>query len=349
LIGDATFTKDEMVRATTIYDAAHAAGLKTAGVIWPASAGAKSLDWTIPDSDVEEVHKKHTTPGLAAELEAAGLSIAQLGRWGWEHIHSAARDDLYARVAVHILEEHKPGLLLLHLITPDGVEHDYGPQGPEAYWSVRYADQRIGEIVAALERPPLRGTATLLVVADHGFQRFDREVRLNALLVKEGLIDLDSQGKPVRRRAWAVSGGGSASIYLLDSSPATRAALEQKLAATEGVESVLRPSEFTRLGLPDPAIDARQGDLVVTAKEGYAFTGAATGEIVAKTPGPRGNHGYPPQNARMGALFVAWGAGVKSGVALDQVRAIDVAPTVAKVLGVKLPDAEGRVIDEILR
>jgi hypothetical protein len=36
LIGDASFDKDQIVKVPTIYDVAHEAGLKTAGVIWPA-------------------------------------------------------------------------------------------------------------------------------------------------------------------------------------------------------------------------------------------------------------------------------------------------------------------------
>ncbi len=352
-IGDSVFTKDEAVRSPTIYDAAHAAGLKTASVIWPATAGAATLDWAIPDSDREEVHQKHTTPGLAEELDRAGLPIGQLGRWGWEHIHSAARDDLYARIAAYLLEAHEPNLLLVHIITPDGVEHDHGPQSPEAYWAVRYADQRIGEIRAALESPGLRGRASLLVVADHGFAGHNREVRLNALFVREGLIELDAEKKPVRRRAWAVAGGGSAGVYILEPDAASSSALGDRLAvlleAAEGVETVLRPAEFTKLGLPDPAANPRQADLMVTAKDGYSFASGFAGDVVTKTDWPRGNHGHLPTHPRLGALFVAWGAGVKDRVVLDQVRAIDVAPTAARLLGVKLPSAEGRVLEEVLR
>ena len=352
-IGDAVFTKDEAVRIPTLYDAAHAAGIKTASVIWPATAGARSLDWMIPDVESEEVHKKHTTPGLAEELDRAGLPIGQLGRWGWDHVHSAARDDLYTRIASHLLEKHAPGLLLLHLITPDGVEHDGGPQSPEAYWAVRYADQKIGEIREAIEKPGLRGRTALFVVADHGFLPYEREVRLNALFTREGLVELDADKKPVRRRAWAVSGGGSAGIYLLDEDRAARTALANKLGAllesTEGVEKVLRPPDFVKLGLPDPASDAREADLIVTAREGYSFTSAAVGDVIAPTAGLRGSHGHLPQHPRMGAIFIAWGAGVRGGKVLEGMKAIDVAPTAARLLGLEMPSAEGRVLAEILR
>ncbi len=49
LLPDPLFNKDEIVRGPTIYDVAKGAGLKTAGLIWLASRGAKTLDWTVPD------------------------------------------------------------------------------------------------------------------------------------------------------------------------------------------------------------------------------------------------------------------------------------------------------------
>jgi predicted AlkP superfamily pyrophosphatase or phosphodiesterase len=355
LIGDAVFAKPEVVRVPTIYDAAHAAGLETAAVIWPATSGASTLDWLIPDSSQEALHRKYTTPGLVQELEQAGLPASALGLWGWDHAYSAPRDDLYARIAVHLLASKQPGLLLLHLITPDAVEHDHGPRTPEAYWAVRNADQRIGELVKALEAPALRGRAALIVAADHGFLPFDREIRPNALLVKEGLAEFVEENKVkrfARGQAWAVSSGGSAAVYALEEDPAARAALASKLGAlfeaVEGVERVLRPAEFPALGLPDPREDPRQGDLVLVAREGYSFSADPSGEALVKLERPKGNHGYLPDHPAMGALFIAWGAGVRRGAVLDTVRAVDVAPTAAALLGIPFEGTDGRVSDGVL-
>jgi len=40
--------------------------------------------------------------------------------------------------------------------------------------------------------------------------------------------------------------------------------------------------------------------------------------------------------------FVAWGSGVRRGVRIPWLRQIDVAPTVALLLGVPLDEADGR-------
>ena len=50
----------------------------------------------------------------------------------------------------------------------------------------------------------------------------------------------------------------------------------------------------------------------------------------------------------MYANFVVAGAGIKKGVVLDEISNMDVAPTIAAVLGVKMKDTDGRVLREIL-
>jgi hypothetical protein len=45
---------------------------------------------------------------------------------------------------------------------------------------------------------------------------------------------------------------------------------------------------------------------------------------------------------------VAWGAGIKPGAKLGTINNTDVAPTMAALLGLKIKDADGRVLKEIL-
>jgi hypothetical protein len=120
------------------------------------------------------------------------------------------------------------------------------------------------------------------------------------------------------------------------------------LEKTEGVASVLGPEDFVKRGLPRPDDNPRQADIMVSAAGGYAFGGELRGDVLTKTQGLRGAHGHLPDQPRMGALFVAWGAGIRAGVKLERVRAIDIAPTAARILGIDLPTADGRVLEEIL-
>ena len=48
------------------------------------------------------------------------------------------------------------------------------------------------------------------------------------------------------------------------------------------------------------------------------------------------------------AFFIASGRGVKPGVSLDSMNTIDLAPTMAHLLGVELQNVDGRMLREIL-
>ena len=69
---------------------------------------------------------------------------------------------------------------------------------------------------------------------------------------------------------------------------------------------------------------------------------------IAPTQGYLGTHGYLAEDPELDGIFIASGNGIKRGVSLPRVANLDVAPTIARLLGVKLPEVEGRVLAEIL-
>lgn len=344
-LGDPELTKAECVRVPTIYDAVHQAGMKTAAVIWPATVGAPTLDWTIPDTAREPVLTRFTTVGLSDELAKAGISIGMLPQWGWKKEHSGARDLTYARVTEHLLKTHRPNLTLLHLITPDGHQHNYGPRSDEGYWAVSYGDDRVRQIRDVLNQPPFAGKSTLIVVSDHGFAEYTKTIYPNVLLKQMGLLTVDNRGAVTARKAWFESGSGG--VYFLEKGPSD---LKARLAAVEGVDRVLSAEQFHKLGLPDPATNPQQADLMLSAKEGYTFSNDAKGDLIVSAAGERrGTHGHLPDQPFMYATFVAAGSGIRKGARLEKISSMDIAPTIAALLGVKLPGAEGRVLVELLQ
>ena len=62
-----------------------------------------------------------------------------------------------------------------------------------------------------------------------------------------------------------------------------------------------------------------------------------------------GSHGYLPSEPAMGAILVAVGRGAQPGAALGEPSALDVAPTVLRLLGLEVPDnMQGRPIANLL-
>ena len=348
-IGDPVLTKDEAIRVPTLYDVAHEAGLSTASVIWPCSNGATTLDWIIPDSNKPELHARYTTPGLAEELASAGIDISQLGEWGWSKQHSTQRDVVYTQTALHLLRQHRVNLILVHLITPDGVEHGFGPNTPQAYQAVSESDTRLGEIWAALQEPPFVGHSTLFVVSDHGFAEYRKRIRPNAALRGLGMIEVDEEDNVTKRKAWCVAQGGSAFIYILDDQHKAdhQQLLMTELAKLEGVLEVMSSDQFRKLGVPDPESNPEAPDLVLTTGPGYSFDGSVKSPAIVETESLLGSHGHDPRPDYMHAMFVAAGTGIVPGTKLPVINNVDVAPTIAQLLGVPLK-SDGRALTEAL-
>ncbi|MDB6027851.1 MAG: Type phosphodiesterase/nucleotide pyrophosphatase [Verrucomicrobiales bacterium] len=350
LLADPVFNKDEIVKVPTIYDVAHAAGLKTAGINWPASRGAKTLDWATPDVHTDAVFQQYTTPELLKEFKALDIPYEQLHHF-CETSDYHARDHMNTRMLIHVLKAHQPNLALLHLMDVDHVEHGTGQRTPEVYESVTFDDERVKEIWDALEKE-FPGRATLIVTSDHGFIDVRQTVQPNVKLRQAGLLNVD-KGKISDRRVFAFAQGGSCFIYIVDKT--NRVALTKRVAAlfknVEGIDQVLQPRDYKTNGLAIPQQDPRMADLVLTAKDGFSFSNNATDDLVvtAATGKTTGAHGHSPLLPDMSATFIACGRGIKKGVHLGQIDNRDVAPTAAALLGLKMKNVEGRVLKEILK
>ena len=67
-----------------------------------------------------------------------------------------------------------------------------------------------------------------------------------------------------------------------------------------------------------------------------------------RRPASLGSHGYVASDPDLRALFIAAGRGIRPGTTLESVSNLDLAPTIAHLLGVALPDAQGKVLTEVL-
>jgi predicted AlkP superfamily pyrophosphatase or phosphodiesterase len=325
--------KREMVKAPTVYDAAHAAGLTTAQVDWVAIHEPETITWAFAE-------RPEPTGVIEGEMVAAGLVTSDDIATFNKGTPAAWRDQVWTDAAIHILERHKPNLLLYHLLALDSTHHTYGVGGLASATGMAFVDSQVARLLAALERSGLREKTTVVVLADHGFRNARKSINPNVALRQAGLIT--GEGDARIAEAWTMPWGGTAGIYLRNR--AQRDALVPKIEAAvaglEGVTGVFTGPELTALGLPDPAASEQAPDVVLASKDGYEFGRADNGAAVTEID-LHGHHGVLNTDPSMRALFVAWGKDVAPGARLGDVRAIDVAPTIAEWLGVALPGADG--------
>jgi predicted AlkP superfamily pyrophosphatase or phosphodiesterase len=332
--------KEQMVHAQTIYDAAYEAGRTTAQVDWVAIYRAKTITWQFPELPDPE-------GPIERELISAGTVTPEQLRT-FEASTQAWQDEIWTAAAEDILERHKPDLLLLHLLALDDTNHEYGPMTNASLTAMAFLDAKVKQIVDVLKRTGLLDNATLIVVSDHGFRNYRNRIQANVLLRESGLLSGD--GDRAKGDAWVMPEGGTAMVYVTD--PARRAELVPKLRATftgaEGVEGVYGAEAFGKLGLPTPMQSDQAPDVLLFAKPDYMFGNESEGAYITRGPGG-GTHGYLNTDPQMQAIFIAWGRGIPWGIQLGNISNVDVAPTVAALLGIKMSAVKGHAIEQIVK
>ncbi|HVV02438.1 MAG TPA: ectonucleotide pyrophosphatase/phosphodiesterase [Verrucomicrobiae bacterium] len=339
LIFDPVYDKDVIVKVPTLYDLAKEHGLKTAGIRWPASRNAKTLDWTMPDMTWGKEMLDDSTPALLDECKRAHIALPAVTK-SKHSSHVVPSDATATRIFNMILHDHRPNLALLHLIEVDHTEHRNGPRSPEAYAAVASADARVGEVWDELKRD-FPGRATLFVVSDHGFSPVSRTLLPNVLFRKAGLAN----------SVQVVAQAGAAMIYVTDTPRRADIISRMKSALTglDGLDRVVTSDQFASLGMATPDQDPHAPDLLLLAKEGCVFGDTADGDLpIGQKPESKGSHGHDSSLPDLQATFVAWGAGIKPKVNLGKISNTDVAPTIAPLLGFSLPQSDGMPLKDAL-
>ncbi len=346
---DGRRTKADLVAVPTIYDLLHEKGLRTAAINWPCTRESKALDDDFPDVPDSLLH---TTPRLLTEMVQSRI-LPSAKDADFRAMTGPARDDVWTRAAVHVIQKRKPHLLLFHLLNTDGTHHRYGPQSPASYTALALADVYVGRVLDALNAAGLRSQSTVIVTSDHGFATVTNVLHPNVPFRQAGLLELNSSNSVSKARVQLVSEGGIGMIYL--NNPETQNADRRKvlelLNGKEGVAEILEPAQFAKHGFPSPEKHRGMADLVLVARDGYGVSASAVGDrfvVPAGLADNTGYHGYIATNPKMNAAFIAAGAGIKRGVTIGMIENIDVAPTVAHLFKQQVPNTTGRVLSEIL-
>lgn len=329
-----------------IWDRAKAHGLTTAGASWPVTVGA-TMDVLFPESNQAPPDstwlaraRKDSTPGLVDAV------VTALGGYGENANRNAIeRDRFTAAMAVHILRTSRPNLLMIHLMETDTAQHADGPGSPAARDAIQRIDAHVGAIVRAAEEAGIRARTTVIITGDHGFSRVHALIQPNVILREGGWLTTDARG---RVQTWQVAAHATA-IRLKDPSDTALAARvearfrELAEGRYRGIFRVVSRADLDALGAyPDAAF------FIEPAEGYYVSDGVEQGSVLVGTT-RRGAHGFLPTETRMRTGFIAAGAGVRPGVPLPFLRQIDIAPTVARLLGFEMPDVDGVPIVGLLK
>jgi predicted AlkP superfamily pyrophosphatase or phosphodiesterase len=336
------------LRVPTLYDEANEAGLRVATLFWP-SAGGAANKYVLPE--ILPTRRGEHLPGLVLKAGTAGYVLRMLLRYGYllRGLRRRYLDNFATACACHLIRRRRADLLLLHLFDLDATRHRTGAASPEAEEVLGEQDRRLGRILAALQASGRAGQTAVVVSGDHAHRDVRRRIHINTALRQAGLQSYDAGGRLDRWDAWALSCDGSAQVLLRrPDNPNLRRRVADVLARMQqdpqsGIAAVLDREQLLALRAGETV------DFALEAGAGFFFSSRPGPEAVSEAcPRYRAAHGYLPRDDDYSALFLAAGPGFRSGEEIERAGIVDIGTTLAHVLGLKLPAAEGRVLGEIL-
>ncbi|CAH1056009.1 alkaline phosphatase family protein [Paenibacillus pseudetheri] len=333
------------VKVPTIYDAAREHNMSTAGILWPVS-GKSSIQYNIPEiraiNNENQALKvlKSGSPLYCIEME---LKYGRIRKG----IEQPYLDDFTTKCAIETIKRKKPNLLMMHLIDLDDAKHVYGTDSDEVKRVITRMDKRLGDIIQAVDEAGIKDDTVFLVLGDHGQFNVRYKVHLNNLLREKGLI-YEENGE-MKWRAYFQCGGGAAYLHIKQGDEeaeqlALAAIREDMRDGASGIEELYTREQLNQLHVGPST------KYMLEARSGYCFDESMDEPAIVdldKQGIKYATHGYSPDKEDYRCNLVISGNKVKSDFPLGNLNMVDIAPTMAKILGIDFNPCDGRPLDEI--
>ena len=294
---------------------------------------------------------------LASELKAdtiwqaakrAGLKTAAIN---FSLIERAEIDFVLQTSFTDLIEKNRPQLLIVKFDEVANSLQHFGVGSVEAKTAIEKVDAALKSILNAVERAGLTNETTFLLVSSHGYAKVEQQFRPNLLLARKGFLTTDATGNITSWIAVTRSSGGAAAIYLQDQhNEETVKALEEiftEIHKKDGspIWRVISKKDAAKLGA-DP-----RAALFLEAAPGFVISEQASGKKITdklESSAGRVASGYLPSRSEMRGMLIAAGKGIKPQTQIEYTRLVDIAPTIARLLGLELKASRGHAISGIL-
>jgi predicted AlkP superfamily pyrophosphatase or phosphodiesterase len=282
----------------------------------------------------------------------------------WER--SPWSDAFLTDLALHLLASRKLGapgrtdFLSISLPALDLVGHEFGPRSHEVQDVLARIDVLLGRLLDALDRQVGRGRYVLALSSDHGVATIPEQVtaagddggRTSSTQVRNSVGEAITKilgASPVAHVTAVFDQQialGPGVMDRLRSTPGAVDAVKAAALSVPGIGAVYSADEVLDRTFDDgePAlrswrltyVDGRGGDFVLVPKRQWMLrSGSGT------------THGTP-QDYDQRVPLVLFGAGIRAGRIDASATPADIAPTLARIVGIAMPSAQGRVLTEAL-
>lgn len=344
------------LKCTDIFTEAKKAGLSTSAVMWPVTAGNASIDYHIADywaqGDGDTTEKAFERAGASKEV----LEIVARNKHifdGVERKHPE-RDDFCVACACDIIREFKPDLMMIHPANIDAARHENGVFGPHIMKALDRLDGWIMDLGKSLEDAGILDETDIFLVSDHGQMDVRRNIELNVILKERGFIETDENGRIVSWKAYCLSNGMSALIFLSDPSDVELEKSVRKLLDELLEEGLYGFSEIFTTKEADRIYHFSGDFSFVLETDGYTAFGDSVERPLVRPLDNRdyrfgaATHGYLPEKGPQ-PMLLAVGPDIVENEVFHGDHIVNEAPTYASILGFDIPGADGRPMDYLFR
>lgn len=353
----------DIVQVEDLFAAAKRIGCTTAAVYWPVTGCNPNIDYLIneyffpdPQEDILEGYARFGANEATLEIIRRNMDRYptayrnRQGKLALEHTF----DDFIMGCACSLIRTHQPDLLLIHNCFPDTLRHRHGVFNELVREGLDQTDLWLGQLLEAMEDAGTLEKTNFILLSDHGQLDFARRLKFNVLLRRGGFVDVDEAGTVTDWRAFAQSNGMSATVFLKDPddpvlADRVHAYLEQlREEQVWGIGQIYtRQQVAQQYGLDG-------GFAFIVETDGYTAFGDGWMEPIINPVDlsdyrlGQATHGYQPEKGPQ-PVFVATGPAFCPDAVIADACVIDAAPTAAAILKAQLPQAEGRVLWELLK
>lgn len=279
-------------------------------------AGNSELEYTPADRRWLHAGNPFDPDGRLRESAAAAAirAVVAPNEPGHDKLHMGMLADfqLMELAAGLACSEQPPDLILLEVAITDYFLHQYGAGHPMVEWSLRAADAQVGALLARLEDRGMRDQYNLAVVSDHGHAPVSAGFYVDRVLGGDAV--------------WSSEGGV---LMVRPDSPGHARTISARL-----MDHDIEP--WNNDHLPAGARD-RLLTFVMPEGSSMSFESGRPGTTGATGPSKyRSNHGMRPGTRADFRFCLFSGPDIPRAV-LPPGNAIQVAPTLAKILGLNHP------------
>ncbi len=347
----------EDLKVPSLLDVAKKAGYKTAALAWPVFGACPSADYLIAEIwpkdktvDINILYNKSNSKNI---MQKDGIFDRHF--YKTKLMDQPLYDEFLTCCATDIIKTATPEVMIIHYVNLDNARHHYGQNGIMINRAIMELDGWIGRIIDTTIDMGIFENTNFVITGDHGHLDIKQLFNPNILLEKEGFISLDENNNIIDYTAFCHSASLSTQVVmknpndLKEKDRLHNLLMDIKNTKEYGVEAVFDKKyclehfnlsgdfEFILEGVGSTVFgENTTGDIIILSNsENYAYSKASHGHLPYKGPQP---------------IFVGFGPDFKENyITNERYNLVDEASTFAKILNLELKQAEGIVIEEILK